>query len=297
MVKQYGAVLLVALAAGSSIVMSRFALTEIPATLLLTLRMAIGSACFGLMFALTKPNLALERRVWLDGLVVGLLSIGLPLEISFFALQYLSSGLFTILLSFTGMATLLVAHFFLPDEAVTPGKLLGAGVAFVGVVVLISTRATGLVQQAGLQGYVYVLGVVLLFSTGNVYARRRLRQVEPLVATAIGMAASFIISLPFALTTGWDSLGQISGWSWAAAVYGGTVGSFLQLSGMYWLIKKYGASIAGLTYFVIPVVSTILGMLLLSEIIPVGMLAGAALVFIGLVLVNRPDKTLALSRN
>jgi drug/metabolite transporter (DMT)-like permease len=287
---RYGVVSLIGAAAGSSIVFSRFALAEIQPTLLLTIRMAIAFSCFVIILAVTRTDLRLEKRIWFDGILVGLLAIGLPLELSFMALQHLSSGLFTVLLSFTGMATLLVAHFILADEPATPVKLLGAAVAFIGVVVLIATRSTGLAQAGNLRGYLFALGAVLSFSIGNVYARRRLKQVDSFLATAMGMGASLVISLPFTLLlAGEGDLGRISGWSWSAAIYSAVVGSFLYFSAVYWAIKSYGATMVGLTYFVTPVVSTLLGALLLGEIVTGGMIAGACFVLLGLVLVNRRE--------
>src|SRR5215510_7530796 len=157
---KYIAVLLLGLAAGSSIVFSRFVLAEIHPTMLLTIRMGIALGCFVALLAVTRPNLRLGRRTWFDCILAGLLAIGLPLEFSFMALQYLSSGLFTIFLSFTGIVTILVAHFLLIDEPASLVKLLGAGLAFMGVVALIVTRSTGLAQQSDMRGYLFALTVV-----------------------------------------------------------------------------------------------------------------------------------------
>jgi drug/metabolite transporter (DMT)-like permease len=297
-VNKYIAVLLLGLAAGSSIVFSRFVLAEIHPTLLLTIRMGIASGCFLVFLRATRTSLKLDRQVWLDCILVGVLAIGLPLEFSFMSLQHLSSGLFTIFLSFTGMVTMLVAHFLLPDEQSNLVKFLGAGLAFGGVILLIATRSTGLSGQSNGLGYLFALAVVLCFSFGNVYTRRRLRGIDPFLATAIGIGASFILSLPFTL---WLSepgdLGQISFWSWSAALYSSIVGSFLYFGATYWAIKTFGATTAGLVYFVIPVVSALLGAWLLGEIVTATMLAGAALVFIGLVIVNRPELLRNLSRS
>jgi drug/metabolite transporter (DMT)-like permease len=185
------------------------------------------------------------------------------------------------------MGTMLVAHFLLPDEQATATRLFGAGLAFVGVISLIVTRSTGLVQSADMRGYLFALAVILSFSFGNVYTRRRLRQIDFLVATAVGIGASFIISLPFSL---WLSqpgdIGRISLLSWSAAIYSGIMGSFLYFGAIYWVIKTFGATTVGLVYFVIPVASTLLGAILLGEIVTVSMLAGAALVFLGLIIVQ-----------
>jgi drug/metabolite transporter (DMT)-like permease len=249
------------------------------------------------LLVVTRPDLRLGRRLWFDCILAGVLAIGLPLEFSFMALQYLSSGLFTIFLSFTGIGTILVAHFLLVDEPASPAKLLGAGLAFMGVVALIVTRSTGLAQSGDIRGYLFALAVVLCFSFGNVYTRRRLRQIDPFVATAIGIGASLIISLPFTLWANQQGdLAHIGRLSWSAAIYSSIVGSFLYFSATYWVIKTFGATTVSLVYFVIPVVSALLGAILLGEIITASMLAGASLVFLGLFLVNRPETRLARSR-
>ena len=59
-------------------------------------------------------------------------------------------------------------------------------------------------------------------------------------------------------------------------------------------VQHFGATAAAMTAYIIPVVASITGALLLGEQITLGMLAGMAVIFAGVALINRKGKPIEL---
>jgi drug/metabolite transporter (DMT)-like permease len=286
---QIALILISGSAFGSSVVMSRFGLMEIPPLALVTMRLCLSSLVFAGVMALQRRRLPHNPRVWVD---IGLVALGNVLlsMVSFtLALQYISSGVLTIILALIPLFTGLMAHVWLSQEKLNIMKLAGLGIAFLGVVVLLSTRTTGLSEApaTGFQGYFLAFFGVIISSAAVVYARRRLKEIDIVVFTGGQMAMSLLVLIPFALAFTDIQLSSISWRGWIAVGYNGLVGSFLGHLVYFKMVKNYGATAASLSSYVIPVVSTGLGAMFLGELITLPLGIGALLVLVGVIWAER----------
>ncbi len=64
------------------------------------------------------------------------------------------------------------------------------------------------------------------------------------------------------------------------------IGSVVTFVANYWLLKRIDAVYLSLSSFINPIVAVLLGFLVLGERMPLGVFAGAALVFTGLLVAN-----------
>ena len=64
--------------------------------------------------------------------LVGLLNVGLPYTLSAITLQLVNSTLYSILMNLIPVFSVVLAHFFLPDEQLTRRKALGVAAAVAG---------------------------------------------------------------------------------------------------------------------------------------------------------------------
>jgi drug/metabolite transporter (DMT)-like permease len=102
------------------------------------------------------------------------------------------------------------------------------------------------------------------------------------------IAAAVLIPIAW-LTIGYDlSAVRVSGY--LALIFTGVFGSFLAFLLNFYIIKRFGATAASESTYATPVVATILGALLLNEVVSPIMVVGMILIFIGLTLLNwAPD--------
>jgi drug/metabolite transporter (DMT)-like permease len=205
------------------------------------------------------------------------------------SLQYISSGVTSVLMTTGPAFTVVLAHFALPDEKLTLKKGAGVILAFIGATLLTLRGETGIagIAQANPLGYIFVFCGIISASVMNVYVRKKMRDFRTFDVATVRMLASTIVVLPLAWwITGMD-ISQVNSTGWIVVVYAAIIGTFFAMMLDFSNTKTFGATIASMVTFVIPVVATIFGALLLGEQTTSGMLAGMVLIISGIWLIIR----------
>lgn len=284
-------VLLAGLALGSNVVIVRMGIGEIPPMTFTLLRFSTTLVAFALTLALTRRKLALGRRVWLDIVIAGITNTAIPVIAFTYSLQHISSGVLGVLMALYPMLTAVLAHFFFADhERLTVLRIVGLVLGLSGSLLLVLTGTTGLGTQGSLIGYGLALIGVVMGAFSVIYMRKRLAGADSIVVTAGQVLASVPMVIPFVVMEPRITLTAIPAMGWFAILLTGLVGSYAGYLLLFVLIKRYGATSGALPGYVIPVVSTVLGALLLDEQITVMLVIGAALVLTGVFLVSNVRK-------
>jgi drug/metabolite transporter (DMT)-like permease len=252
---------------------------------LTAIRLIIASAVLGVILALTRPPFRRRRRFVLDIFIVGLGNVGLPFLLLAVSMRYISSSLAAILFNVGPPLTLLLAHFTLRDERLTRGKVIGTVVAVAGAVLLVGSNATGLATDGG-RGWLGQLCIVLASVAGAaalVYTRRYLRNEDTLVLTAGQVFASLVIFLPAMLIVeGIPRLAGLPGEAWSATVASAISAPVLAFFLLFYIVKKYSASLGGFSSIATPLFSAAIGILFLGEVITLPIAAGTILLLAGI---------------
>jgi drug/metabolite transporter (DMT)-like permease len=269
--------------------MTRVGISEIPPLYLVLLRLSFAAVLFAVALAALRRPLPRSRRTWFDIALVGLCNTGLPLVLFTLSLQYLSSGVVTIFVTLVPMLTGLLAHLWLAHEKLTTSKFAGLAVGLAGILFLILTRTTGLAEGeiGDIRGHVLALIATLITAFAVVYARRQLQAVDIMVVTGGQMLVGALLIAPFALALDTPDWALVTWRGWLAMTYTAVMGSFVGFTLVFYLIKRFGAVIGSLPTYVMPVVSSVLGALLLGEIITPTFIVGAVLVLLGVFWVSR----------
>ncbi len=182
-----------------------------------------------------------------------------------------------------------MAHFFLPDERLSPLKAAGVALALAGAVLLIVLGESGLpdVGRANPLGYVLVLVAIVSGSSMTIYARKYMRDYDYLDVASVRMFVAALAVMPLSLLLVGLDLSNVDARGYAVLVYAALVGTFLGIMLAFYNVKRFGATASAMPLYVIPVVATLGGALLLGEQITAGMLAGMALIALGIALINR----------
>jgi drug/metabolite transporter (DMT)-like permease len=83
------------------------------------------------------------------------------------------------------------------------------------------------------------------------------------------------------------NLEKVNGQGYFALGYAALVGTFGGMMLAFYIIKRFSATAQAMSLYVIPVIAGLGGALLLNEQITVGMLAGMALIVLGITLINQ----------
>jgi drug/metabolite transporter (DMT)-like permease len=289
-------VLLVGFLFGSTVIASRFGLGQFDPITYLGLRAVLASLGYGVVYAVGRRRRAwpTDPNLWRHATLLGILGTTVPMACFLYALQYLSSGMSTILLATGPALAVLLAHFFLDDETLTLRKGVGVTLALGGALLMATRGESGLagVGRANPLGYGLIF-TALVFGNGMaIYARKFMRQFDAFDVASIRMLVTAVLVMLLAVLFVDIDLRPVNGQGYLVLVYAALVGNFAAMYFAYHNLKRFGVTAASMTDYVTPVVATLGGMLVLKEQVTGGMVVGMALVVLGIVLVNlRANKT------
>ena len=271
---------------GSSYLFIKIAVDLFGTFTLIALRLLIGAAFLWVAFRLNGTSLPRERRTYGNLLVMAIINITIPFALITWAEQSVDSALAAILNSTVPLFVIVIAPLFLPDEPIRINGVVGLAVGFIGVVLLVSP---GLVNATGdLAGSIALLGSSLAYALGNVYSRRNVRGLPPLVPAVFQVTFALVIvgTLALVLEHPWTAQPDIG--DWFSVIWLGIFGSGLAYMVYFRLLDRWGATRTSLVAYLLPVYGIVLGFLVLQEPVNLTLIAGTALVIAGVALVNGP---------
>ena len=279
-------ILLLGLSWGTSIVATRFGVGQFDATVYAALRMLLASLAYVLVYLLSgrKRRFPRDPSLWRHAALLGVVGTAIPMLSMISAIQYQSATVTSILLTLGPVITVFLAHFFLPDEQLTLRKGAGAAIALAGALLLAIRGESGLAGagSANLLGYGLVILAMLSGNSASIYIRRRMRDLDTYDVASVRMFVATVVVMPLAsILVGFD-LERVDTQGSIALVYAALVGTFLAQGLSFYVVQRFGATSGATALYVTPVTAGLGGVLLLGEQITVGMLAGMALIAVGI---------------
>lgn len=227
-------------------------------------RMAIGAVLLLSVLYARGGNLRLGPRAWLVATVVGASGNVVPFLLISFAEQRVDSGLAALIMGIAPVVTLTVAPLVHSDETLGMSKIVGAAIGFAGIVVLVGAEAVkglggNLIPQLALIGAALCYSFTALFS-------RRFPHSDPFEIAAasvlVGAASMVAVAGLRGIETGFASPSLRS---FLAVIYLGFGPTALAALIYFRLIPRIGAGRLQQVNYVVPVLGTILGVVLLDE--------------------------------
>lgn len=280
---QWASLILLSVLWGGSFFFIEVAVEEIPPLTLAALRVALAAlALWGVVLA---TGVAVPRTpgVWGAFLLMGIINNAVPFSLLFWAQTEISGSLASILNASTPLFTVLVASMALRDERATILKLVGVGVGFAGVVVMVGVDALdGLGSDILAQGA--VLGAALSYAFAGVFGRRfKQLGVAPLMTATGQVTGSTVMLVPLSLMV--ETQGGVpmpSAWGVASVLGLGVASTAFAYVLYFRLLASAGATNLLLVTFLVPVSAILLGVLILGERLAWYHGIGMALIAVGL---------------
>ena len=283
-------VLLLGTLFGSSLISSRFGLTEFPSLTFVGLRMAVSTLCFTLAFTFTRRySWPTNRSVWRHGIVMGIVGTTIPMNAFIAALNYISGGVAAIVGAAGPAFTVLLAHFLLKDERMNWQKGLGVALALSGAIVLSLRGESGLTSGGELAyiGYLLVIGSNISSSFGIIYARTFLKDANTFQITSVRVLTAGLITLPIAWFVSGIDFSEVTRVGIISLFYSSIISSFLGFILSLYIVTRFGVATSIMTNYIVPVVAAIGGVIILNEQVTVGMLGGMTIIIAGVYLINQ----------
>jgi drug/metabolite transporter (DMT)-like permease len=252
---------------------------------LVALRLLIGFTLLAIVVAVAREPLPRSARTYGHLLVMGVFSVALPFSLITYAEQSTDSSLAAILNASVPLFVILIAAAALADEQITPPRVAGLLIGFVGVGILVGFDP-GVVAGTDLVAALALIGSSVSYATGAVYARRYVHGLRPMIPAVFQVG--FAMVMTGALALAFEQPLQVPGRFDAilAVVWLGLLGSGTAYLVFFRLLGRWGATRTSLVAYLLPVFGIILGAAVLHEVVEWRTIAGTALVIGGIALVN-----------
>ena len=247
------------------------------------LRMAVGTGVLALIVVLRRDALPRSPRTWGHLLVTSALFNSVPMTLYAWSETRVSSIVAGIWNGTTPLFVLLVVSLLFPEERPTRQRVAGLVVGFAGVVTVLGPWS-GLGGQS-LLGNLAAMAAAVCYGFGYPYMRRHVSSTEysgfslSLVQLLLATVCLAVVA-PFAT----DAPSQVSARSLLAVCILGAVGTGLAYVLQYVVLRAVGTTTASTVTYLIPVVSTVAGIVLLDEHLRWNEPVGALVVLAGIAL-------------
>ena len=268
---------------GSSFLLLKIALRDIPPTTVIALRIAVAALTIliALPFMRHASRAVRElRERWRALALLALVNTAAPFLLLTWGQQYIDTGLAAIFNASAPIWTAVFALGFVRAERVTGIRLAGIAIGFLGIVFLIGFEPGG--GERAVAGSLAVVAAGALYAIGALYTARRLRGVAPLSIALGSMLWATLYTLPLGLAR---LPGHELTWDAALSVVAlGAAATALAYLLYFALIAGAGPSRAVLVTYLVPSMAILYGVVFLDEAVTVQVVTGLALVLLGVAL-------------
>jgi drug/metabolite transporter (DMT)-like permease len=270
---------------GSSFLLIRIAVEQMPPAELVFFRNAIAAIGLNLVLLYQRKPLPYTRTTLSSVVIMGLTGIALPCLLISWGEQSIDSGVTAVLQASVALFTLVMAHFAFVDERITGYKIVGLLVGFVGVIILASRSwIDGQIEPSSLYGQLAVIAASALFAFGSNYSRKTTQgTIEPLVlATGAITTAAVVMGLVnlLAMMSGQTLVNpfDLETSAVVAVIMLGIFNTFAAWVLFYSIIKYLGATRASMVAYVVVPIGLVLGVLVRDEVVDERVIIGGLLI-------------------
>ncbi len=200
--------------------------------------------------------------------------------------QKISSGLAGLLIASVPIWSNIITYFQGDVDALKANRLFGIGIGFVGVVLIVGIET--LTGSSDPLSILMVIVAAIAYAYAIIMIRNKLPDVSGIAINGVAMALTAIFYLPFTIALWPDH--TVSPEATYSVIALGIFSTGIAFAFFFTLIADIGPTRASLVTYWNTAVAVVLGVLILSEPITVGIGIGLPLVMLGSWLVNRREK-------
>lgn len=269
---------------GGSFFFTKVSLAALPPLTVVLLRVSIAAAALLLFTLYTRRSVRAFRKIAGALLCMGLLNNVVPFSLLSWGQIHITSSLASILNAFTPVFTVLLAHFLTHDEKMTVSKVVGIGLGFCGVVLMIGSSALEGVSFA-LLGMLACLGAALSYAVAVIYGKRfRQLGVEPMTVATGQVCVSALMMVPVVVVVDRPWTLEVPPIDVVASVVMlGVFSTALAYILFFRILSSGGATNLSLVTLLIPASAMLLGVGILGEQLQGYDLVGLGMIVSGLI--------------
>lgn len=271
-------------------VVSKFVEGSVDATQLTFIRFLIGGGAL-LPFAylhMKKKRIRLKGKDLLLLLALGFLNVGISMNWIQIGMAYTPANLAAMIISANPIFVALLSAVIL-KEPLTVKKTAGLLIGIVGVAIALG-QMTGSMNPGFYRGVALQVTGMLAFSLFTVLGKKTALRLGSLALNAYSSILGSVTVLPFVLLKGISPFQIQLGPIWWEMIYICVVNTGIAFFLYFKALETLDTSFAATTFFVKPILASLLAGFILGEAFNYHMIAGIALVLLGIYFVNHQAK-------
>ncbi len=271
---------------GPSFLFIKVAVHDIPPLTLAAARVSLAATFLYVVLRWQGRQLPRFGRQWKYFAVMGFFSNALPFSLFSWGEQYLDSALAAIINGTTPLFTIILAHLVFADDRLTPTKIVGVLLGFGGLLALVGPELLGGLQ-ATTWGLLAMTVASASYGVAIVYGRKFLRGLPPLVGPAAQLTMASLYLLPLSLLIEQPYSRPLPSPAAVGSVLMlALVGTALAFIIYYRIMEITSATNLSMITYLVPIVGTVLGVVVLGERLGLNAYLGCGLILLGVMTVN-----------
>lgn len=227
------------------------------------LRFLVAGLLLLVLMPIIGARLPRTRVEWLVILWVGVVLFAADYGLIYWSEQFIDSGLAAILFAMLPLVTIAFAHVYVPGDRITPRKLAGTLLAFVGVAALFGDRLR--IDTAQAWPMLAMIGSTICAAAAGVATKRHGASLHPAALNGGAMLLGAAVLTIAATAAGEHPRLPPDARTWLAIGYLAVVGSVISFLGYFSLLKRW--SVTSLSFIAVftPPIALALGFVFLGE--------------------------------
>lgn len=271
---------------GSTYLLNKIAVTELPPFFLASIRFVVASIIIFIIAKLLKVNISITKEQLKNSAIAGFLFLTFGNGVVVWALKYVDSGFTALEISAQPLVVLLLMR-ILQGKKISTMSYIGVALGFVGIYLLVSQKE--LVSQEG-----QIVGMIMIFVCMISWAY------ASLFVGKANLPSNFFVNTGYQMLTGGIMLAIVSlclgetwtnpttwttnvQWSMLALIIFGSIIAFTSFN---YLLKEVSPEKVATSTYVNPIIALILGWWVLNEHISLQSIIAAVVLLTGVYFIN-----------
>jgi drug/metabolite transporter (DMT)-like permease len=238
-----------------------------------------------IIFFVVKKQPWPKGKQWGIIIILAVLNFMLSNGLSYWGLQFITSGLASIIGAIFPLWIVLINLF--GGERMPPKALTGLIMGFGGVCIIFADHLQDFLNADFTLGIILSVLATISWAAGSLYTKKHAANFNPYFSLGLQMIISGIALSGVIKTTGqYVPLAQIPANTWWAILYLIIIGSILTFIAYLYSLQHLPTSLASLYAYINPVVAVLLGVIIFNEKLNMFVAVGGAVTIAGVYLVN-----------
>ncbi|MGB5554110.1 MAG: EamA family transporter [Flavobacteriaceae bacterium] len=281
---------------GSTYLMNKIAVTELPAFMLAGARFVIAGILIFILAKVLGLDLKISWRQLFNTAIAGFLFLSFGNGVVVWALKFMDSGFAALAISAQPLIILLLMR-ILQGKKIQLMSLVGVVLGFIGIYLLVSQKEI-ISQEGSILGMFLIFLAMLSWGYGSLFVAKAQLPQNYFVNTGYQMVTGGGMMLLFSLIIGekWTSPLTWSGEVQLSMLLLILFGSIVAFTAFNYLLQVVSPEKVATSTYVNPIIALVLGWYFLNEQITLQSVIAAAVLLTGVYFINTSKKLMLFSR-